>query len=73
MIDRKFKVRVLRNTPANMAALVKIGERHASDEWHILRNDKNLALVTHYAWDTCEYCEADTGPNGIIDMTKDAG
>lgn len=70
MIDSKFMVRALRNTPENLRALTAIGERKASNEYHILANRSRLALITHYEWETCDFCNADTGEDGVIMMDE---
>ena len=68
MLESNISVRSLANTPANMGALVAIGEKRASNDYHILRNSRRLVLITHYTWERCDFCNSGADENGIIDM-----
>ena len=68
MIDSSLTVRALANTPSNLKTLSAIGESRASNEYHIFRNETKFVLITHYTWDSCPFCNADTGDTGIVDM-----
>jgi hypothetical protein len=68
MLEPKIEVITLRNTEKNMQFLVGVGESKAHREYHILRNESKIAIVTHYVWDSCDYCTADCDDGGVIDL-----
>jgi len=69
MIDNQFELKVLKNNENNLKILIALGERDVSKEYHILMGKNKLALVTHYIWEDCDYCNSDCDDKGIIDFT----
>ena len=68
MISSPFDLKVLKNTPENIAILIEMATREPSKEFHILLNDLKVALVQHYIWSSCCYCTYEQDEEGIIDL-----
>lgn len=66
----KFELRVFRRTSVNMATAIELAERSPSREYHILVNKTKIALITHFTWETCEYCNCGEDERGIINLEK---
>ena len=68
MLKSSFELRVFRRTNENMAIAIELAEREPAKEYHILVNDKKIALVTHFIWDECQYCTYKENDEGFIEL-----
>lgn len=68
MLKSNFELKLFRRTNENMAIAIEIAERRPSKQYHILVNEKKIALVTHYIWEECQYCTYGEDEDGIIEL-----
>jgi len=66
--DSVIELKVLRNTVTNLDVLKKIAEQTPSKEYHILIGQTRIALITHYLWEECDYCNWEYDEDGVIEL-----